>query len=144
MAEGIARSLLSGRLPVEVRVSSAGASARDGEPASENARLAASEEGFDISGHRSRHLNATMVREASLIVTMTERHRETVGVIEPSALSRTVKLTDFCEGYQGDIADPVGGDLAVYRSTFQMIRKCVEGMGVRMESGELEAWLGDC
>lgn len=140
MAEGIARRAFARRLPFEVRVTSAGASAVDGAPASQNAVRAAGERGVDISGHRSRLLNATMVREASLIVTMTERHRETVGVIEPSALDYTVKLTDFCDKYDGDVSDPVGGDMVTYQSAFDMIHECIEAMAARLASPGFDMW----
>ncbi len=125
MAEGVARQLLSKEIPFEVRVHSAGSLAADGMPASANAVKAARARGADISGHRSRLLNATMVRGADLIVTMGEKHRHTVGVIEPSALEYTVMLTDFCDGQSGDVHDPIGGDLETYERTLALIEECI-------------------
>jgi protein-tyrosine-phosphatase len=140
MAEGLARHLLNAGVPGEVKVSSAGAAAVDGAAASANAVEAARSAGIDISGHRSRLLNASMVREAALIVTMGEKHRHTVGVIEPAALDYTVQLSDFCDHLDGDVADPFGGNLETYHKTFDIIRECVEGLVDALVSGEIDAW----
>jgi protein-tyrosine-phosphatase len=126
MAEGVAKQVLSKGMPFEVRVGSAGSSAADGVPAVANAVEAARGLGVDIRGHRSRLLNATMVRAADLIVTMGEKHRHTVGVIEPAALSCTAMLTEFCAGLTGDVHDPIGGDLETYQRTLALIEECVE------------------
>jgi protein-tyrosine-phosphatase len=126
-----------------VKVSSAGTAAVDGAAASASAVEAARGSGIDISTHRSRLLNATMVREAALIVTMGEKHRHTVGVIDPGALAYTVRLSDFCDHIDGDVADPFGGDIEVYRKTFNMIRECVEGLVEKLAAGEIDAWQRD-
>jgi protein-tyrosine-phosphatase len=110
----------------------------EGASASANAVAVAREHGIDIHGHRSRLLNATMVRSADLIVTMGERHRHTVGVLEPSALDYTVRLTDFCDHVSGDVVDPVGGDLETYRRTFDLIAECIERMAGRLV--EFDGW----
>lgn len=140
MAEGIAKQLLSKRIPFPVRVSSAGSSAVEGMPASALAVEVARQFEVDLSGHRSRLLNATMVRSADLIVTMGEKHRETVGVIEPEALSYTYRLTDFSDRHEGDVTDPIGGDGDVYRSTFELIRDCIESMTDKLEA--FDGWRG--
>jgi len=142
MAEGIANQLLVNRIPFRVTVASAGTSALEGLPASANAVEAAAANDIDISDHRSRLLNATMVRRADLIVTMGRKHRDTVGVIEPSALAYTFRLTDFSPHADGgDIADPIGGDLETYRRTFEMIRECIEGLAEKLAApGGFDGW----
>lgn len=142
MAEGLANQLIRNHVPFEVAFSSAGSSAVDGAPASRHAVDVAREGGVDLTSHRSRHLNATMVRDADLIVTMGEKHRRTVGVIEPAALGYTRRLTDFCEEYDGDIDDPIGGGPETYAKTFEMIRRCVEHLGVAIASNGFDGWRG--
>lgn len=141
IAEGLARRLLAGAAPFGLRVASAGTSAIDGQQASAHAIDVAGRRGIDLSGHRARHLDATMVRRADLIVTMGEKHRETVGVIEPEALTYTVRLTDFSDTIEGDIADPIGGDEAAYEATFDAIRRCVESMARALP--RFDGWRSD-
>jgi protein-tyrosine-phosphatase len=140
LAEGLAKKLIANGLPFEARISSAGSSATEGQRASANALEVSRANGIDLSGHRSRLLNATMVRRADLIVTMGELHRHTVGVIEPTALDHTVQLTDFCDSHDGDIADPIGGDLAAYERIFDTIRECVEEMAEKIAADDFDGW----
>ena len=101
-------------------------------PASQHAANVALQHGIDLSHHRSRLLNTESVREADLIVTMGSKHMKTVGVIDPEALSYTVLLTDFCDD-TGDVPDPIGGDQAEYERIYDLIERCVEVMGDRLD-----------
>jgi protein-tyrosine phosphatase len=132
LAEGIARKIFPDRTSISVEVSSAGSSAAEGVGASEHAVEVASRHGVDLSGHRSRLLNRTRVTESDLIVTMSEKHRSTVGAIDPDALNHTVLLTDFC-GDGGDVPDPIGGRLEEYERTYDLIERCVEEMAARLD-----------
>lgn len=132
LAEGIAKKIFPLRAETPVEVSSAGSSAMDGSAASDNAVEVASRHGVDISSHEARLLGRTEIREADLIVTMTRKHRETVGVIEPEALAYTVLLTDFCTE-KGDVPDPIGGGIDEYEHTYDLINRCVEELAARLD-----------
>ena len=119
MAEVMAREVLAGRAGVSV--SSAGVSAVDGMPATEEAVEAMRELGLDLSGHRSRSLTREMVAEADQVYTLTASHRRAVLELVPEA---EVKVQRLESG--GDIADPVGGSLAMYRETAAQIRRGLE------------------
>lgn len=106
-------------------------------PASSLSVEVARKNSIDLSGHRARLLNRTLVREADLIVTMGASHRETVGIIEPAALAYTHLLTDFCDDADGDVPDPIGMGPEMYEQTFKLIEKCVKAM-----SGQLERFGG--
>jgi len=127
LAEAAARAAFE-RAGLEVTVGSAGVSAMEGMPASENSILVAGKHRLDLTGHRARLLSGELVRGADLIVTMGRRHRDTVGVIDPDALAYTRLLTDFGDDADGDIDDPVGGDERIYEQTYLTIARCVEGM----------------
>lgn len=116
MAEGLLRARLEGALSRQAVVGSAGVAALSGEPATENAVLAASEHGVDIRGHISRPLNRRLIEEADLILCMEPYHRECVFELDPDAASRTHLLRELA-GDRGSVADPIGGDIEVYRST---------------------------
>ena len=131
LAEGIARSLLVGGDGLSV--SSAGASAVEGLPASVHSAEVARQHGIDLSGHRSRLLSGPLVREADLIVAMGKGHIETVAAIAPSALGYTCLLTEFSEDLDGDIDDPIGGDIAIYGRTYINMLNGIEAMLVRLD-----------
>ena len=132
MAEGIAKKVLSKGNPF--KISSAGSSAHDGLPASSLAVKVAETESVDLSNHKARLLNETLVKEADLIVAMGSNHRHTVGVIEPFALGYTYLLTDFCDDEDGDVADPIGFGLEGYERTYGLIDKCVKEMKNKLRS----------
>ena len=132
LAEGIARKFLSKRTPVSTEISSAGASALEGKPASQHAVTVAAARGVDLSKHRARLLNSSMVREADLIVAMGSKHKETVGVIDPEAAAYTVLMTHFCD-IVGDVPDPIGGTREEYERIYDVIELCVEAMAEHLE-----------
>jgi protein-tyrosine phosphatase len=138
LAEGIARLIIPDRTRTSVEVSSAGTSALEGMPASVNAIETASNHDIDISGHRSRLLSRTLVREADLIVTMGAKHRDTVAVIEPEAIRYTVLLTYFCPDRGGDVPDPIGGGMEEYERTFELIGGCLEALAEALD--DYDGW----
>ena len=131
LAVGIAKKLVSQN---DYDVSSAGSAAADGAPASPLAVEVASAKAIDLTDHQSRLLSRTLVRDADLIVAMASGHRDTVGVIEPSALAYTYLLSDFCEDVEGDIVDPIGMGKEVYEASFSVVVKCVEAMQKKIET----------
>ncbi len=138
MAEGIAKALLTADLGLTVSVSSAGSSAIQGLPASEPARDVAKTHQIDISGHRSRILDRSLVEEADLIVTMEMRHLDAVGAIDPEALDYTYVITDFCESLEGGVPDPIGGGLSAYRRAFDTLWECIKDMRDRL--ADFDGW----
>lgn len=137
LAEGIARKIFTDRVKSPVTVSSAGSSAFEGMPASAEAVRVASQHGVDLSSHQSRLLNPSDIREADLIVTMGEKHRSTIGAIDPDALSYTVLLTRFC-GRNGDVPDPIGGGMDAYERAYELIYGCLDKMADGLD--EFEGW----
>jgi protein-tyrosine phosphatase len=123
---------LPGRTGFEVEVASAGTSALEGTPASGSSIEVAKAHGLDLSHHRSRVLDRSMVRDADLIVTMGVRHRETVGTLDPDALEYTYLLTNFSDHLHGEIVDPIGGGLDMYERTYLAIRECIDSMAGRL------------
>jgi len=133
LAEVIARDALRRRGIANVRVSSAGTSAVDGMPASEGSLAVARQNGLNLSSHRSRLLSPAIVRDADLIVALAKAHRHTVGIVEPAALDWTRLLTDFSVDHDGDVDDPVGGDIRCYEKTFHTIYGCVEDLAAQLD-----------
>lgn len=117
LAEALLKSALQERGVDAVTVTSAGTGAWDGAPASEGAYLVGLERGLDLSGHRARLLTREVVEEADLILTMARHHRARVQ--ELGGEGRVFVLGEYAgrapDG--GEVSDPFGGDLDVYRQT---------------------------
>lgn len=119
MAEVLAQDVLKDKAGVSV--SSAGAFAGNGHPASPEAVAAMREMGLDLSGHRSRSLTREMIESVDQIYTMTESHRRAVLDQAPEAEIKVQRLDP-----KTDISDPIGGNLAIYQETARQIRRALE------------------
>ena len=126
MAAGIARAVAAERGLTDVVVESAGAAANPLPPgmpmpeigASDGALLVAMEHGIDLGAHRAQPLTRDLIAGADLVLAMGERHL--VRVDELGGAGKAFLLTDFAsngERVRG-VADPFGGDLRAYRTTF--------------------------
>lgn len=106
MAEGLFRSMLAREGREDIFAGSAGLSAAEGQPPSENAVLACREVGVDIAGHRARRVSRGFLQAWDLFVPMTPTHAyilEQAGVpVEKIYLPASIE-------------DPFGGSLSVYR-----------------------------
>ena len=126
MAERLCEQMFAERLNCSVDaldqrgvvVMSAGLMAGEGQGATENAVGVLKEYGLDLSNHRSLRINETHVRFADFIFAMTRHHREKILSSWHNVDSRlNVLRTDG-----GDIADPIGGSMSVYRTCAEQIR----------------------
>jgi len=136
MAEALARREAGERgLTDRVEIGSAGAYAARGAPASEGARRAAGEIGLDLETHRSRPLTPKLLREADLVLAMTEGHRRAAE--EAGARGRARTLTGFLPAEHparnGPVEDPVGGSIEAYRRSLDLLRECVSALFDRLE-----------
>ena len=126
MAEALCRQLIAERLgctadEVEGRgviVMSAGVAAMAGGAASPEAVEALQNMGVTLSGHASQPLTDQIVRHSDLILPMTRSHRATLLRQWPEAADRVRLL----RADQGDISDPIGGPLEVYRRCAEQIK----------------------
>ncbi len=97
-------------------VGSAGLLADVGQRASEPAVAALREIGLDLSDHRSRPLTSALAGRSALIVVMTEAHRDLALVRFPAVRERMFLFNSFADAAGGDVADPVGMPLSLYRT----------------------------
>lgn len=125
MAEVIARDLAKDRgLAVEVR--SAGIAADEASGASEGSLLVAMERGLDLSRHRSRQLTRALLDDADLVLTMGPSHL--AAVRELGGERKAALLSDYATygESQRPVSDPIGGELPVYRATFEELHRLVQ------------------
>ncbi len=119
MAERLLKSMLAERLGCSVadiedrgyHIRSAGTAASDGAPATPEAIEVMRERNIDISSHRSASLTQEAIRQAQMILVMTESHLERVGSLVRGAEERCRLV-----GGEINIEDPIGGSTDVYRN----------------------------
>jgi protein-tyrosine phosphatase len=130
MAEALCRARLAGRLgcsPDELEergytVLSAGVGAIEGLPAAVHAQEVVGQRGACLRRHSSRRATADLVRRADHVIAMTREHRDVLLANLPELADRVRLL----QAAGGDIDDPVGGDLAIYRRTADEIEANLE------------------
>lgn len=130
MAEGLMRRKLAETFGVEddevegrgVIVASAGLAASSGSRASEQTAEILKERGIGVEQHSAQQLSDHLVRQADLLVTMTRGHQQSILEVWPEAAPR-VKLLD---AQDGDIADPIGGTIELYRECAEQIERGIE------------------
>ena len=124
MAEALLRQIAGG--DGSTQVISGGLFAAEGAGASENAVRAMREMGLDISAHTAKNINASVVRAADLILTMTRAHRDVLlELFGPAAAQKTYPLLEYI-GEAGDVADPYGQDLARYKSCAKLLERALK------------------
>lgn len=129
MAEAIARDVLAKRLGVSemelenrgINVMSAGSFAMPGARATPQGVEALKELGIDLTRHRSRPLSVELVHQADAIFVMGRGHAQAVTALVPSAVDKVQMLSP-----DGDIEDPIGADVSVYRELAGQLRKLIE------------------
>jgi protein-tyrosine phosphatase len=129
MAEAIARKLLAEKLGVRedelekkgIIVMSAGSFAMPGARATPQGVEALKDMGVDLTKHRSRPLTVEVIHQADRIFTMGRSHAAAVAAMVPGASEKTSTLDP-----DGDIEDPIGGDLALYQSLARELQRLIE------------------
>jgi protein-tyrosine phosphatase len=135
MAEALLKKRIADRLGCKtvdledrgVVVMSAGLSAPPGGRAAAEAVQTMKERGLDLAQHESQPLSERIVRFADVIITMTRSHRQAILEHFPDAEPRVHTISRGA----GDVADPIGGPLDLYR-------RCAEQL-----DDYLESWVGD-
>ena len=123
LAEGIARREAIERGLMDFDVSSAGTSAWNGAPASDGALLVALEHGVDLSNHRARQLTKEIIADQNVILVMGPHHLERAEALGGEGKAHL--LTYYAAHGSSDraVSDPFGGDLDVYRATFDELER---------------------
>lgn len=124
MARAIAERELKKRGAGFVEAVSAGTCTLAGLPAADNAIAVMHESGIDLNEHRSTELDRKLAEEVDLILTMTWSHRQAVLDICPEASEKVYVLSEYA-GLKGDVADPYGLGLDIYRRAADQLETLV-------------------
>ena len=127
IAEGLMRKYLKELGKDYIEVQSAGASAIDLFPPTDETVKVMKENDIDVSGYRSKKVGEELVNKADLILVMEDRHKDFIGRMFPAASSKTHLLKEY--GMQEkpnypegpNIPDPIGKPIEYYRLSFAVI-----------------------
>lgn len=141
MAEGILKKMLKESKLDNFEVFSAGTYNMNGSPPSLFAIEVAKNRNVDLTQHRSRQLNRQILREADLILAMSDAHLEAIRRMDEKALEKTYLLKTFPSRQRRDfqpnhptsnednnrgiwyVRDPIGGSMEDYNLCFMEIQK---------------------
>lgn len=112
--------------PGEIQVWSAGLFAEEGLPASPKAIEAMREQGIDISRHRSSLVRESLIRDADIILCMTNSQRSYIMDRFAGKSVKIYTLSEFTGDEAGEVLDPYGQDLDTYRKSLGQIRLLVD------------------
>ncbi len=117
---------------------SAGLTACEGDCASTEAvEVLMSEWNIDLSGHRARCLNQSILKDSYIILTMTRQHKEMILNVFPELEPVTFTLMEYAYGrktnskekeydFTLDILDPYGMNRQVYLKCARQIKDAVD------------------
>ena len=119
----------AGSIKKNVRVSSAGTDALHGNQATVFALQAMQPYGIDISDHRARRLNRSMVVEADLILAMEQYHLKIIRGMQLFGAGKAHLMSRFDSDKKPyDVPDPMGGELDLYIASAGLIKNCLGGI----------------
>lgn len=115
----LAAALLRGHLELrgitdEVRVTSAGVRARDGDAAALPSATIAARWGFDLSPHASQPLSDELLADAAVVLAMTEAHRDAVAMRGRGLDRRSFTLRELARLVTGVTVPDRPADLAAH------------------------------
>jgi protein-tyrosine phosphatase len=128
MAEAILKDTLKREGLEGVEVSSAGIHALVGEEASPAVRKLLAERGIDISGHRSRQIDRTLIEEADLTLVMDRYQLAVMESLLPQTKGKVFLLRQFSAEGDQDIRDPFGGNPEDYQRCLSQIEEAMPGL----------------
>lgn len=122
MAEAIFNDL---NTSADIKALSAGISVFPGSKTSLNSAAVLKENiNLDISSRSSVQLTPYLIEQVSLVLTMTARIRDILRDTNESSSNKIYSLNEYI-GIEGDICDPYGGNIDVYRKTYADLRSSI-------------------
>ncbi|MGM0632429.1 MAG: low molecular weight protein-tyrosine-phosphatase [Pseudomonadota bacterium] len=124
----VGEALLRQRFP-ERSVRSAGVAAMVDRGADPTAAEIAAQDGLDLGGHSARQLDEAMIREADLILVMTQGQRRTIAERSPAASGKTMLFGQWLDGGGPggrEIPDPNGKSREVFEQVHALLTRAAD------------------
>lgn len=126
MAEAMLKNMLREKELNHIKVSSAGVAASAGDRANPHAISVMQDMGIDLKDHSATPIGAGILKEADLILTMTEGHKMAVMSWDPSVWQKIYTLKEYAGMNNKDIQDPFGQSEDAYRRCSDEIKMALE------------------
>lgn len=141
MAEAMAKKMFKDSR--ELKIFSAGTHAPRGMRPPKEVIEVMKGEGIDISSYRAIPLNRKMIEEVDLILVMENEHKREIIQMVPCS-ERKVFLLGELPGMErvGEIHDPLGYPLEIYRERLKQIKKCLPGVSEYLKRNSHESCSG--
>ena len=117
----------------DIKASSAGLFAVEGDEASEHAVKALKKlYGMDSDKHKAKQLDEEMVKDADLVLTMTDSQKHAIAETYDEYEDKVFTLKEFAIGPAGDedesvdVDDPYGGDFDEYKECAEEIKALLD------------------
>jgi protein-tyrosine-phosphatase len=123
MAEALMRKEIGNQ---RIQVFSRGLMVICSEPANEMAIEIMADRGIDIKNHQSLPFDEDEIDEKTLILTMTQRHKTVLSQHELKGELYSIK--EFA-GSKGDVNDPYGGSIDVYKRCYDELESLIIKIG---------------
>ncbi len=129
----MAEAILKSKAIAGVDVKSAGVFADNNSKASKHTSQVLSEQGL-VDNHVSSMLTDSQIEWATLVLTMTEGHKNVVQTRFPQARNKIYTLKEYVvrDGIDKDIIDPFGGSLELYRQTYKELTELIEELMIKL------------
>lgn len=132
MAAGFAKHKAAER-GVDVAVLSCGTLGLQGHAAAQLGQVAMEEVGIDISEHYSQGVQAAILNVADHVFVMAPRHEAFLLQHVPGVGSKLVRTWELVDDGLTQIDDPVGQDLAAFRTCRDLLDRCMDAWFDRLE-----------
>lgn len=104
--------------------SSAGLAAETGAGVSKEAVDLLKERKISLSDHKARQLSKDLVKQANLVLAMSETQRDLMRLYIPEAKDKIFTLHEYL-GEEGELADPFGCGLEAYEKTLAQLDRLI-------------------
>lgn len=123
MAKMIMKDLLNKANINNVKVSSRGLSVFEQSPVNPHVKTILSNQNIKLSSHCSTLLSEDDFTDDTLLLTMTNSHKQMVKSHFPQADKQVFTLSEYVTGSHADIPDPYGGSIDIYTDCFLELSK---------------------
>ncbi len=137
MAERVFKDMVRETPLAGIIIDSAGTAAMPNYAIIGDLKVVMDEEGIDYSGHAPRMISKKIVKTTDLMLTMTSSHKEQIKYMYPEYREKIFLLSEYADGNEKDILDPIGLGKDTYRKAFKEIGGYLEKLMEKLNE-ELE------
>lgn len=129
----MAEAILRAKQLDNMNVQSAGIYAQQGDAMSTNAQAVLNANAIQHA-HTAKRLSEQQLEWATLVVTMTNAHKQAILQMAPQYASKLYTLHELATNSTADVRDPYGASQAVYAQTFLELQTAIQKLPLTKEN----------